>query len=97
MSFFCPKHADGVKSCKAKKNKRAEDLMRAEDIADHFYPGNVQSMRADNIPKIIRDATVRAKRTARTEANAREDAIIEQTFKVNNVKYFDWVTEPGAY
>ncbi|MCI5942062.1 MAG: hypothetical protein MRZ40_05770 [Ligilactobacillus animalis] len=70
--------------------------MRAEDIANHFYPGNAESMRADNIPKIIRDATVRAKRTARTEAAAREDAIIEQTFKINNVKYFDWVTEPGA-
>jgi len=70
--------------------------MRAEDIANHFYPENTQSMRADNIPKIIRDATVKAKRTARTEAAAREDAIIKQTFKINNVKYFDWVTEPGA-
>lgn len=77
-------------------NSMVSQGMRAEDIANHFYPGNAQSMRADNIHKIIRDATVRAKRTARTEAAAREDAIIEQTFKANNVKYFDWVTEPGA-
>ena len=77
-------------------NSMVSQGMRAEDIANHFYPGNAQSMRDDNIPKIIRDATVRAKRTARTEAAAREDAIVEQTFKINNVKYFDWVTEPGA-
>ena len=77
-------------------NSMVSQGMRAEDIANHFYPGNAQSMRADNIPKIIRDATVKAKRTARTEAAAREDAIVEQTFKINNVKYFDWVTEPGA-
>ncbi|MBX9013525.1 hypothetical protein HCG60_10895 [Ligilactobacillus murinus] len=77
-------------------NSMVSQGMRAEDIADHFYPGNAKSMRADNIPKIIRDATVKAKRTARTEAAAREDAIVEQTFKANNVKYFDWVTEPGA-
>lgn len=70
--------------------------MRAEDIANHFYPGNAQSMREDNIPKILRDATVKAKRTARTEAAAREDAIVEQSFKANDVKYYDWVTEPGA-
>lgn len=70
--------------------------MRAEDIANHFYPGNAQSMRDDNIPKILRDATVKAKRTARTEAAAREDAITEQSFKANDVKYYDWVTEPGA-
>lgn len=77
-------------------NSMVSQGMRAEDIANHFYPGNAQSMRADNIPKIIRDATVKAKRTTRTEAAAREDAIVEQTFKANNVKYFDWVTEPGA-
>lgn len=77
-------------------NSMVSQGMRAEDIANHFYPGNAESMRADNIPKIIRDATVKAKRTARTEAAAREDAIVEQTFKANNVKYFDWVTEPGA-
>ena len=50
-------------------NSMVSQGMRAEDIANHFYPGNAQSMRADNIPKIIRDATVKAKRTARTEAN----------------------------
>lgn len=70
--------------------------MRAEDIANHFYPGNAQSMRADNIPKIIRDATVKAKRTARTEAAAREDAISEKVMNENDELYFIWITEPGA-
>lgn len=77
-------------------NSMVSQGMRAEDIANHFYPGNAESMRADNMPKIIRDAIVKAKRTARTEAAAREDAIVEQTFKATDVKYFDWVTEPGA-
>lgn len=77
-------------------NSMVSQGMRAEDIANHFYPGNAQSMRDDNIPKILRDATVKAKRTARTEAAAREDAITEQNFKANGVKYYDWITEPGA-
>ena len=77
-------------------NSMVSQGMRAEDIANHFYPGNAESMRADNMPKIIRDAIVKAKRTARTEAAAREDAIVEQVFKATDVKYFDWVTEPGA-
>lgn len=77
-------------------NSMVSQGMRAEDIANHFYPGNAESMRADNVPKIIRDAIVKAKRTARTEAAAREDAIVEQVFKATDVKYFDWVTEPGA-
>ncbi len=77
-------------------NSMVSQGMRAEDIADHFYPGNAQSMRDDNIPKILRDATIKAKRTARTEAASREDAITEQSFKANDVKYYDWVTEPGA-
>lgn len=77
-------------------NSMVSQGMRAEDIANHFYPGNAQSMRDDNIPKILRDATVKAKRTARTEAAAREDAITEQNFKANDVKYYGWITEPGA-
>ncbi|EAL9807203.1 hypothetical protein D0Y22_09150, partial [Campylobacter jejuni] len=77
-------------------NSMVSQGMRAEDIANHFYPGNAQSMRDDNIPKILRDATVKAKRTARTEAAAREDAITEQSFKANDVKYYGWITEPGA-
>lgn len=77
-------------------NSMVSQGMRAEDIANHFYPGNAESMRADNVPKIIRDAIVKDKRTARTEAAAREDAIVEQVFKATDVKYFDWVTEPGA-
>ena len=73
------------------------DHDQAVNWIDNVINGMVsQGMRADNIPKIIRDATVKAKRTARTEVAAREAAIVEQTFKINNVKYFDWVTEPGA-
>ncbi len=50
-------------------NSMVSQGMRAEDVADHFCPGNAQSMRDDNIPKILRDATIKAKRTARTEAS----------------------------
>ena len=37
-----------------------------------------------------------AKRLARTEAAAREDELTDIFFKENKIKYFDWVTEPGA-
>ena len=71
--------------------------MRAQDIAEKLFPGNAKSMRNDNnIPKALIDATVSAKRLARTEAAAREDELTDIFFKENKIKYFDWVTEPGA-
>lgn len=70
--------------------------MRAQDIAEKLFPGNAKSMRNDNIPKALIDATVSVKRLARTEAAAREDELTDIFFKENKIKYFDWVTEPGA-
>lgn len=70
--------------------------MRAQDIAEKLFPGNAKSMRNDNIPKALIDATVSVKRLARTEAAAREDELTDIFFKENKIRYFDWVTEPGA-
>lgn len=70
--------------------------MRPEDIADKLFPGNAQSMKEDNVPKALRDASVSAKRLARTEAACREDEMAMSFFKSANVKYVDWITEPGA-
>lgn len=70
--------------------------MRAQDIAEKLFPGNAKGIRNDNIPKALIDATVSAKRLARTEAAAREDELTDIFFKENKIKYFDWVTEPGA-
>ena len=64
--------------------------MRAQDIAEKLFPGNAKSMRNDNnIPKALIDATVSAKRLARTEAAAREDELTDIFFKENKIKYFD--------
>ena len=54
-------------------NSMLRQGMRAQDIAEKLFPGNAKSMRNDNIPKALIDATVSAKRLARTEAAARED------------------------
>lgn len=77
-------------------NDQLKQGMRAEDIADKLFPENAESMRQDNIPKAIRDASISAKRLARTEAATREDELTEQSFKSQKIKYYDWVTEPGA-
>ena len=77
-------------------NSMLRQGMRAQDIAEKLFPGNAKSMRNDNIPKTLIDATVSAKRLARTEAAAREDELTDIFFKENKIKYFDWVTEPGA-
>lgn len=77
-------------------NSMLRQGMRAQDIAEKLFPGNAKSMRNDNIPKALIDATVSAKRLARTEAAAREDELTDIFFKENKIKYFDWVTEPGA-
>src|SRR5699024_9783394 len=77
-------------------NDMLKQGMRAEDIADKLFPENAEGMRQDNIPKAIRDASVSAKRLARTEAATREDELTEQVFKSKKVRYYDWVTEPGA-
>ena len=77
-------------------NDQLKQGMRAEDIADKLFPENAESMRQDNIPKVVRDASVSAKRLARTEAATREDELTEDSFKSQKVKYYDWVTEPGA-
>lgn len=77
-------------------NDQLKQGMRAEDIADKLFPENADSMRQDNIPKAVRDASISAKRLARTEAATREDELTEQSFKSQKVKYYDWVTEPGA-
>lgn len=70
--------------------------MRAQDIAEKLFPGNAESMRKDNIPKTLINASVSAKRLARTEAAAREDEVSELFLIKNKTKYFDWVTERGA-
>lgn len=77
-------------------NDMLKQGMRAEDIADKLFPENADSMRQDNIPKAVREASISAKRLARTEAATREDDLTEQAFKSKKVKYYDWVTEPGA-
>ncbi|OYR95108.1 structural protein [Lactobacillus taiwanensis] len=77
-------------------NDQLKQGMRAEDIADKLFPENAESMRQDNIPKSVRDASISAKRLARTEAATREDELTERSFKSQKVKYYDWVTEPGA-
>ena len=77
-------------------NDMLKQGMRAEDIADKLFPENADSMRQDNIPKAVREASISAKRLARTEAATREDELTEQAFKSKKVKYYDWVTEPGA-
>ena len=77
-------------------NDQLKQGMRAEDIADKLFPENAESMRQDNIPKVLRNASVSAKRLARTEAATREDELTEDSFKSQKVKYYDWVTEPGA-
>ena len=77
-------------------NSMLRQGIRAQDIAEKLFPGNAKSMRNDNIPKALIDATVSAKRLARTEAAAREDELADIFFKENKIKYFDWVTEPGA-
>ena len=77
-------------------NDQLKQGIRAEDIADKLFPENAESMRQDNIPKAVRDASVSAKRLARTEAATREDELTERSFKSQKVKYYDWVTEPGA-
>lgn len=77
-------------------NDQLKQGMRAEDIADKLFPENADSMRQDNIPKAVRDASISAKRLARTEAATREDELAEQAFKSKKVRYCDWVTEPGA-
>lgn len=77
-------------------NDQLKQGMRAEDIADKLFPENADSMRQDNIPKAVRDASISAKRLARTEAATREDELTEASFKSQKVKYYDWVTEPGA-
>ena len=77
-------------------NDMLKQGMRAEDIADKLFPENAESMRQDNIPKVLRHASVSAKRLARTEAATREDELAEDSFKSQKVKYYDWVTEPGA-
>ncbi|WP_179222235.1 polymorphic toxin type 50 domain-containing protein [Lactobacillus taiwanensis] len=77
-------------------NDMLKQGMRAEDITDKLFPENADSMRQDNIPKAVREASISAKRLARTEAATREDDLTEQAFKSKKVKYYDWVTEPGA-
>lgn len=77
-------------------NSMLRQGMRAQDIAEKLFPGNAKKMRNDNINKALIDATVSAKRLARTEAAAREDELADIFFKENKIKYFDWVTEPGA-
>lgn len=77
-------------------NQMIANGMNAEEIANKLFPGTADSMRRDNIPKVLHDASVRAKRIARTTAAALEDEITEQIFKEKGVKYYDWVTEPGA-
>lgn len=77
-------------------NDQLKKGMHAEDIADKLFPENAESMRQDNIPKSVRDASISAKRLARTEAATREDELTERSFKSQKVKYYDWVTEPGA-
>lgn len=70
--------------------------MRAQDIAEKLFPGNAESMRKDNIPETLINASVSAKRLARTEAAAREDEVSELFLINNKTKYYDWVTERGA-
>ena len=70
--------------------------MRAEDIANKLFPENANSMRQDNIPKAVREASTSAKTLARTEVAIREDELTEHAFKAKKVKYYDWVTERGA-
>ena len=41
-------------------NDQLKQGMRAEDIADKLFPENAESMRQDNIPKAIRDASISA-------------------------------------
>ncbi|KRM18898.1 hypothetical protein FC40_GL000684 [Ligilactobacillus hayakitensis DSM 18933 = JCM 14209] len=77
-------------------NEMLKQGMRSQDIAEKMFPENAESMRKDNIPKAIREASNNVKRLARTEAARREDEMAEATFQATGVKQIKFVNEPGA-
>lgn len=70
--------------------------MTAKSISDAIFPGAAADLRSQSATRAVIQAFNSAKRVARTQAAAREDEVAQAAFEAEKVKYFRWVTEPGA-
>lgn len=67
-----------------------------EQLAEKLFPGTAESNRDNGMQEKYVKATWQQKRLARTESALRADEMIEDSFNLSGIKYYDWVDERGA-